>query len=611
MKVILFFFFIFHNILFSQLNFNSSLTMNYGNGSAYNNEFIGNDSEDKYNFSQILYDMNLNRGPWSLNSMIEFSNPPEIGVFFQGIRRMTFNYKTNYTDFSIGDIYRSWGKGLVLNQYDDISIGYDNGVRGVSISYDKDNNFFEFLSGNKKLRSFSGFENFSREPDKSTSNNLIGAHFRKKYDNFEIGFSTLIDNEKFALSSFNSDSALASHNVNSFSGNYNSNNFDISLEYANKYTLINPSIMEINLDIQTFTRDTTFRETHFGNGLAISSNYGLGIFSISIDYAYYAFFVSNPLVQGLQPYPERISQFQKPMVTSQEHSSILLNRVTYQQNSNDEIGLNLLLNFNIGENTNLIINNSYASSTTGWYREKDLNETIPGPWKEEKSDYLFPSTNPSSKPYKQNTVVYESFLDKGYIQFTISKSSKVNYIYENDISNIDENVRYEKEESFTIPVSIDYALIKNYNILFNFGFQITKKGVQSNSKLNGNNFISYFVDGDGEIVKNQNTYALNFGLSKSSTWSFLLNVEYDNYYEVGAIKNNAFVNPLESILQPIFGNYNKTWISTEINYRFDNNLQLSIFYGSNKGGISCANGICRYYPGFSDGLRMQITKSFY
>ena len=44
---------------------------------------------------------------------------------------------------------------------------------------------------------------------------------------------------------------------------------------------------------------------------------------------------------------------------------------------------------------------------------------------------------------------------------------------------------------------------------------------------------------------------------------------------------------------------------------FENSLNLSIFYGSNKGGVSCANGICRYYPGFSDGFRMQLTKSFY
>ena len=82
--------------------------------------------------------------------------------------------------------------------------------------------------------------------------------------------------------------------------------------------------MEINLDIQTFTRDTTFRETHFGKGLAISSNYGLGIFSISIDYAYYAFFVSNPLVQGLQPYPERISQFQNLQILKEKYQLIFL-----------------------------------------------------------------------------------------------------------------------------------------------------------------------------------------------------------------------------------------------------------------------------------------------
>ena len=61
----------------------------------------------------------------------------------------------------------------------------------------------------------------------------------------------------------------------------------------------------------------------------------------------------------------------------------------------------------------------------------------------------------------------------------------------------------------------------------------------------------------------------------------------------------------------ILKEYDKTWVSSKVTYRFNENYQLSIFYGSNKGGISCANGICRYYPGFSDGFRIQLTKSFY
>ena len=55
----------------------------------------------------------------------------------------------------------------------------------------------------------------------------------------------------------------------------------------------------------------------------------------------------------------------------------------------------------------------------------------------------------------------------------------------------------------------------------------------------------------------------------------------------------------------------RTWVSTELVYRFENEIRLSLFYGSNKGGVSCANGLCRYYPGFSDGFRLQLTKTIY
>ena len=595
----------------AQTNFNSSLNVKYGDGLIYSNNSWGDNSEEDYNYSQILYDINLYSGPWNINSQIEFSDPPEIGISFKGVRRFTFNYNKKNINIFIGDIYRSWAKGLVLSQYNDIDFGYDNGIKGASIAFNKNKTYLEFLSGNKKLRSFSGSNNFLRIPNKITSNNLIGAHVSKTLGAFEVGFSTITNKEKFALNSFSSDSSLASHNINSINGVYVGENFDFSFEYANKYTIINPSIMEIDFDLETFTSDTTFRKSNYGKGFALSSNYLYSVFSLSIDYAYYAFFVSDPFMRNWEVLPEGISQFQKPMVTSQEYSSILLNRVSHQQNSNDEIGLNLMFNIYIGQNTSLTFNSSFASRTKEWYREKGDSEFITGPWQEQKKDYYFPSFDPSASPYQQSTISYESFFSKGYYHITFSTIDEVNYIYENDVSADERKIRYDLQESFTVPFNLEYAFTKDYSLLLNIGYQSIKKGIQTEYKLSPDSYISYYENEQGESMDMQKTYAVSLGLSKSSKWSFMINIEQDKYNEVSANSDNIFMNPIEKLFDPLFDTLDRTWLSAELTYRFEDNLRLSIFYGSNKGGVSCANGICRYYPGFSDGFRMQMTKSFY
>ena len=584
--------------------------MNYGDGSMYNYNALGPSAEEFYNYSQILFDVNIYDGPWSLHSQIEFSDPPEIGISFKGLRRFTFSYDKDKYNILIGDIYKSWGKGLVLSQYDDISIGYDNGIRGAAISYNYFGTNIEFLTGNKKIRNFTNFSSISRIPDRSTTNNLIGMRVDRQLGNIEIGISTLTNIERFSINSFGSDSSLASHNLNSFSGSYFGENFDLSLEYANKYTAINPAIMQIEFDLTTFESDTIIRKSHYGSGLAFSSNYIKSIFSFSFDYAYYSFLVSDPSFRSSMPLPEGVSQFQKPMIISQEYPSVLLNRLTHLQDNNDEVGLNFVINISVGEGGSFTLNSSYSSRTKEWYRELE-SDFITSKWKIKKENYFTPSRGISSSPYQQHTISYESFFERGNYQITFSKIDEIKTLYENDISDTYEKSRYDIIDAITIPFSMEYNFKEDYSFIFKAGYQEMKKGIQTDFSNTPNIFVSYYENIDGAMEQKQHTYAASLGISKSSKWSIIFNIERDEHNEADGVSENFVINPLEKIFDPFFDSLDRTWISTELTYRFENSLRLSMFYGSNRGGVSCANGICRYYPGFTDGFRMQLTKSFY
>ena len=592
---------------FSQTNFNSSLKINHGDGSTFDSY---SNNEGNYNYSQALYDMNFYSGPWNFHSQLEFSSPPEMGISKKGLRRFTLSYSKNNYNILIGDIYKSWGKGLVLSQYDDISIGYDNGIRGASIVYNYDDLNIEFISGIKDLHIYSNSNALLRVPDKKTLNNVIGLNFNNQFDNLNLGFSILANKEKFAINSFGSDSSVSSHNINSFHGNYFGENLDFSFEYAKKYTYINPALIQIDFDLITFETDTTIRKSNSGRGFAFSSNYLFGVFGISFDYVYYSFFATDPSRRLIEPLPEQISQFQKPMVASQEYASSLLNRLTHLQDSNDEIGLNITLNMNVGENGSFILNSSYASRTKEWYREQE-SDFIAGPWKIQKEDYIFPSKSASSNPYEQHTISYESFFQKGNYKVSFSKIHEIKTLYDNDISSADKKTRYDLLDAITVPLDFEYNLFGDYSIMINLAYQDIKRGTQTDYEIAPDSFVSIYQNDKGQDQKRQYTNAFNIGLSKSSKWSFNISIEKDKYNEAAGNSTNTSINPLEKLFEPLFVTMDRTWISTELVYRFENKIRLSLFYGSNKGGVSCANGVCRYYPGFSDGFRLQLTKTIY
>ena len=52
------------------------------------------------------------------------------------------------------------------------------------------------------------------------------------------------------------------------------------------------------------------------------------------------------------------------------------------------------------------------------------------------------------------------------------------------------------------------------------------------------------------------------------------------------------------------------WPGLDFSFFFTSATQISLFYGSQKGGLVCANGICAQQPGFEDGLKITFRSLF-
>ena len=77
------------------------------------------ESKNNFNFSEVFLNINISSDMITAWSQFEFSDPPELGLDMNGLRKFRLDYLNGPIELSVGDIYRIWGRGLILNQFDD------------------------------------------------------------------------------------------------------------------------------------------------------------------------------------------------------------------------------------------------------------------------------------------------------------------------------------------------------------------------------------------------------------------------------------------------------------------------------------------------------------
>ena len=76
-------------------------------------------------------------------------------------------------------------------------------------------------------------------------------------------------------------------------------------------------------------------------------------------------------------------------------------------------------------------------------------------------------------------------------------------------------------------------------------------------------------------------------------WDELVGGDYDDLY--GPPSNSGNI---------------ESWQGIDVTYKINTSTQISLFTGSQKGGLVCANGICAVQPGFDDGYKITFRSLF-
>jgi len=634
----------------NDIDFNAALTANYG------------DSYDFYSYSENRLDLNFFYNDLQGWVQYEYSNPPDVGFPINDIRKFRIEYTLDDFTIKFGDIYEFWGRGLVLNQFDDQMTNYDNGTRGLFVGYSNGPLSLNHLNGNSSVWLFGSD---LRKPYYNNSHNMSGNQIQYDWNSFSLGLTQIQSNE--VHQKLFGDDAYVNHKMKGVYGSWLATNIDIFFEYVDK----------ISTEKTDFFQEVAHDSLKKGHGIYGNLNLYLGSWGLSTEYKRYAFDKSHSDFTA-DDYGNRIELQMMPTL-GKEQNSTLLGRVSHNYNFNDERGVQVELNGSLFNRFTVSAQYSHLSRNKDW---KSLN---PLDWVDKSLDTYLPSSNPSALPYWENYEEISGFILDDNLYFKLGHGSNqevfktmryfdgmqistifteswvkdttdfYGYMIIDSTMTIDTSFSdpfevvakmWQVAKSFTIPMELNYTFDNGYN--FGVGFQYQERTKKDISKGNANYYSNsdsswIWKDEDGNIVANTDSsfethdtkFSLNgdkvntqynrmiyVTLSKAPRWSFTITQDWANAFD-GPTTVDPYYNPLEALifgdLKYFTGGRNKVdppdfiqkkWVSAELAYNLTSSQRISIMYGSIQGGLFCSNGICRLIAPFNDGIKFSYSAIF-
>ena len=551
-------FFLFFSTLYSQVNITNELEVRYG------------DSANDYNYNELIFDtrISLFKPNYMIEGILSFerSNPPEIGLDERGLRKYLIGYYKENWSLEFGDIYQTWGRGLILNQLDYQNLDFDTGAEGFGFKFSKSNLSVNLIVGDlalsKSTTSHSGYN--PRIPNYFIDQFIYGADFNHFIKGFNYGLSIL------AVEENNQDI------------NHNLSNFRIGKDYY-------AGDIFLSL-IRKDSKKDNFDQNKQGSGFYLSNTNYLSNWSITTSYRSMKIDINDPLSRdNLSENFGNALDIQRSPTGYYLHTFRLLSRTTQEVNLNDEIGLEFQVSGPLNSNNIVAINFMKSSSTKQWYQI--LGEEWAG-----KENSFFPTSDNSAYPFEEIYLEFSGYSKNGNVYYKTGIDFQ-NEVF-NVLSNSLENKSYEINKSQTVPLLLSFNTGSKWSFEMQLEYQKLKTG-----------FKNIIISDDAGIddlysfhsllsEKYQINKFISLSTNFNQKWTFNFSVETTNADE-SKLNNDSNEN---------FDSSN-SWKSFGVSYKFDTDDTLQVFYGSVRGGLDCTNGVCRYIQSFDDGLRIDYTSN--
>ncbi len=566
--------------------------------------------EDKTGFiySEKFFDTQMQVGPLSTWFQFEYSNPPEVGLVRSGLRKFRFEYQSGIAAIKYGDLYEFWGRGLVLNQFDNQQIDVDNSVTGLFLSTRlKDQFVFDFISGEGNIwyqdERINNPPYDERKPNYRRQHRIVGARLHYQRNRFDIGTTYFQSRERHPYPAgiplgTVMDTLSLKHRMNSVYTNIYLPFADIAMEYAEKRT-------------EEFLSDS-MKSYPRGTGQAFygSINAYLPVVTIAIDYKRYGFDPRIPDEGSPALYYSGALGFQSPPIVIKEHTSQLLNRITHVVDNDNEVGYQVEVSGAITSDLVANLNFSRASMMNRWHQER--LQPFGWEWKKEKPARFLPDRHMSAKPFQEIYGEIEGYVtDPIHIKIGAAYTEDVPEFIAYAVTDSTRDLNFVTLKAHTYPLALDIAFADRWNLEVKYERQILEKKRHSSVSIILPDTISV-IDNSFSLFENgsaQDAWILSIGIGRSPVWSFNVLIDAISTREFGTFEDFQYENPVEKLFAKFMDTKNK-WISLEFSVNLTESTRFQVAYGSLQGGIVCTNGICRFIEPFNDGFQLSLVSLF-
>jgi len=495
------------------------------------------------------FDINLYFDEFYFYSLFRYKDPALIGSPTKEIDDMFdifyLDYSKDNFQLQIGDIFQSYGSGLSMHSFEDRSIDYNNAPRGGAITY--------YLTDNIDVFATAGMNKFSTrtspailEPDIQIDNEVYLGGISYRNDYLDLFYLSMLNNQFI-----DSESIQSMKSLDTVLGKYLSQRYTAFINSPADYNMrvlehnFGSTVYLENLELY-FEKSWVFYnkindERISGYKYYFSSYFSLADYGILYEYKNY-----NT--------PYYFSVYSNPPIVFKESSSTLISRNLHNVDFSNEVGHHILVNKSFSEQLNLSLSTAFA------YRhlyddtivEPKIGRILKSMIKLNDLDIFLEDL----KPYRQ---LYAEVNG-------ISKNEKIFYKL-----GLDDYSQYA-------PAPDKKIRAKTFTSQFTF-------------KNDSGNSVSCYLEYQKMFYLHLNPTEIHRYAYLSPSYNhygkWILSMFYDIEYEI----NNAH-------------NFKEGFMGMDITYYVNDNNILSIFLGSQKGGLVCANGTCIMQPDFKDGFKI-------
>ena len=541
-------------ILSAQVELNYSYEMKYGTGKEVRGQASSNPYTTDYSYIENLLDINT----YFMDNIyaytqLEFSNPPVYGYNRTGIDSIlnTFYMEFSHDRFNVklGDLYELYGRGLGLYTLQDQNIDYDNSIKGLTLNYFlKENLRASTLIGTGEYAFRSNPANRKTDYQFDTNVSLVSID----YENQFIGYFQVIYMTQ--QSYFSSKKIYDGYDIitDICVNQYNDVGEELNARPGTCFEGLgeNPNTINIknyNLSWNYFIGSIDLYIDK--SWIYYDKIYGNEVFGSRFYTSIYTEVLGTGLTYEYKNYytPYLLKSISNPPICYREGNSILASRNAHSMNFGNEIGHQIDLNRNLIGNMNIAANLSLSNRHQMDDMESiGLLDILSMKDEDEMYDYY---------PFRQFYLEMNGWALNERLYYKVGMDHFAEYF---DGKNTN---------AFTIPTHWVW-------------------------KLSSESALTIYLETQKKHVKRvtPGEYTNNY---LSVCYSYLGKWIVTGFYD-----------------QEIKDSNSNEWIGADLSYKINTETQVSLFYGSQKGGLVCANGICAEQPGFEDGFKVTFRSLF-